>query len=56
LRVKPRRSPTTGEKSLLFEEGRRICFPARFELEFVDGFEPHPSGKFRPYLSLKDVS
>lgn len=54
LRVKLRREPRSGETEHLVAAAEKAVSPARFEMEFVDRFEPHPSGKFRSYLGLED--
>ena len=55
LRLKLRRPPTADERERLMKAVERVCHPARLDLEFVDHFEPHPSGKFRSYLGLDDM-
>lgn len=55
LRVRLRREPRPGEIQILIAAAKKAVSPARFEMEFVDGFELHPSGKFRSYLGLEDL-
>ena len=55
LRVKLRREPRPGERERLMAAAEEAVRPAQFELEFVERFESHPTGKFRSYLSLEDV-
>lgn len=55
LRVKLRREPRPGERERLIAAAEKAVRPARFELEFVERFDPHPSGKFRSYLGLQDL-
>lgn len=56
LRLKVRRPATPDEIGRLIAAGESVCRPARFEIEFVDHFAPHPSGKFRSYLGLHDMT
>ena len=56
LRLKVRRPATRDELGRLIAAGETLCRPARFEIQFVDQIEPHPSGKVRSYLGLDDVS
>jgi phenylacetate-CoA ligase len=56
LRLKVRRPATPDELGRLIAAGESVCRPARFEVEFVDRIEPHPSGKFRSYVGLEEGS
>jgi hypothetical protein len=53
LKIQTRRSPRSEDLERLRRwVGGILGADVQFDLSIVDSFPPHPSGKFRPYVSL----